>query len=175
MRLSAISTCRSHAHHAGERSREAREHVLATPMRRRCANATASSASATRCLSLDAYESYMHCIYDSIFYYIKCEEQAMFRGHQMRRRAGAANSNAPAAVRTISFHERRHAGGDQGRRERAGPQELGCQIRLSSTYHLHLRPGDDVVRQMGGLHEVHHWDGPILTDSGGFQVFSRRG
>ena len=44
-------------------------------------------------------------------------------------------------------------------------KELGCQIELSNTYHLHLRPGDDVVRQMGGLHKFMHWDGPILTDS----------
>ena len=50
--------------------------------------------------------------------------------------------------------------------------DLGCQIELSNTYHLHLRPGDDVVRQMGGLHRFMNWDGPILTDSGGFQVFS---
>ncbi len=50
--------------------------------------------------------------------------------------------------------------------------ELGCQIELSNTYHLHLRPGDEVVRQMGGLHKFMGWDGPILTDSGGFQVFS---
>ena len=54
-------------------------------------------------------------------------------------------------------------------------KELGCQIELSNTYHLHLRPGDDVVRQMGGLHKFMHWDGPILTDSGGFQVFSLAG
>ena len=51
-------------------------------------------------------------------------------------------------------------------------QEIGCQVELSNTYHLHLRPGDDVVRQIGGLHKFMHWDGPILTDSGGFQVFS---
>ncbi|MEG1988381.1 MAG: tRNA guanosine(34) transglycosylase Tgt, partial [Oscillibacter sp.] len=51
-------------------------------------------------------------------------------------------------------------------------KEIGCQIELSNTYHLHLRPGDDVVRQMGGLHKFMDWDGPILTDSGGFQVFS---
>ena len=51
-------------------------------------------------------------------------------------------------------------------------KEIGCQIELSNTYHLHLRPGDDVVRQMGGLHRFMDWDGPILTDSGGFQVFS---
>ncbi len=51
-------------------------------------------------------------------------------------------------------------------------KDLGCQIELSNTYHLHLRPGDDVVKAMGGLHRFMDWDGPILTDSGGFQVFS---
>ncbi len=51
-------------------------------------------------------------------------------------------------------------------------RQIGCQIELSNTYHLHLRPGDDVVRQLGGLHTMMCWDGPILTDSGGFQVFS---
>ena len=54
-------------------------------------------------------------------------------------------------------------------------KEIGCQIELSNTYHLHLRPGDDVVRQMGGLHRFMDWDGPMLTDSGGFQVFSLSG
>lgn len=53
--------------------------------------------------------------------------------------------------------------------------EIGTEIMLSNTYHLHLRPGDDVVRQMGGLHKFMRWDGPILTDSGGFQVFSLAG
>ena len=54
-------------------------------------------------------------------------------------------------------------------------KEIGCQVELSNTYHLHLRPGDQVVRQLGGLHKFMHWDGPILTDSGGFQVFSLAG
>jgi queuine tRNA-ribosyltransferase len=49
---------------------------------------------------------------------------------------------------------------------------IGCQIELSNTYHLHLRPGDDVIRDLGGLHRFMNWDKPILTDSGGFQVFS---
>ena len=52
---------------------------------------------------------------------------------------------------------------------------IKCQIELSNTYHLHLRPGDDVVRALGGLHKMMDWDGPILTDSGGFQVFSLAG
>jgi queuine tRNA-ribosyltransferase len=51
-------------------------------------------------------------------------------------------------------------------------EQIGCQVELSNTYHLHVRPGDDVVRQMGGLHRFMDWHGPILTDSGGFQVFS---
>lgn len=51
-------------------------------------------------------------------------------------------------------------------------KEIGCQVELSNTYHLHLRPGDKVVKQMGGLHKFMNWDRPILTDSGGFQVFS---
>ena len=51
-------------------------------------------------------------------------------------------------------------------------KELGCQIQLSNTYHLHVRPGDEVVKKLGGLHKFMVWDRPILTDSGGFQVFS---
>lgn len=51
-------------------------------------------------------------------------------------------------------------------------KELGASLVLSNTYHLYLRPGDDLVRDMGGLHHFMRWDGPMLTDSGGFQVFS---
>ena len=51
-------------------------------------------------------------------------------------------------------------------------REIGTQVELSNTYHLHVRPGDKIVRQMGGLHKFMNWDRPILTDSGGFQVFS---
>lgn len=51
-------------------------------------------------------------------------------------------------------------------------KEIECQVELSNTYHLHLRPSDDVVKKMGGLHKFMNWDRPILTDSGGFQVFS---
>jgi queuine tRNA-ribosyltransferase len=51
-------------------------------------------------------------------------------------------------------------------------RDIGCQVELSNTYHLHLRPGDELVRDMGGLHKFMTWDGPILTDSGGFQIFS---
>src|SRR4051812_44656694 len=51
---------------------------------------------------------------------------------------------------------------------------LGAQIVLANTYHLHFRPGDELIRDLGGLHRFMAWDGPILTDSGGFQVFSLR-
>lgn len=54
-------------------------------------------------------------------------------------------------------------------------KEIGCQVELSNTYHLHLRPGDKVIKELGGLHQFMRWDGPMLTDSGGFQVFSLSG
>ena len=49
---------------------------------------------------------------------------------------------------------------------------VGCQVELSNTYHLHIRPGDDLIRDLGGIHKFFNWDRPVLTDSGGFQVFS---
>ncbi len=54
-------------------------------------------------------------------------------------------------------------------------KEIGTQVELSNTYHLHVRPGDEIVKKMGGLHKFMNWDRPILTDSGGFQVFSLAG
>ena len=54
-------------------------------------------------------------------------------------------------------------------------KEIGTQVELSNTYHLHVRPGDQVVKKLGGLHKFMNWDRPILTDSGGFQVFSLAG
>ncbi len=51
-------------------------------------------------------------------------------------------------------------------------KDIGCQIELSNTYHLHVRPGDRIIKELGGLHKFMNWDRPILTDSGGFQVFS---
>ena len=51
-------------------------------------------------------------------------------------------------------------------------REIGCQVELSNTYHLHVRTGDRLIREFGGLHKFMNWDRPILTDSGGFQVFS---
>ena len=54
-------------------------------------------------------------------------------------------------------------------------KDLKCQVQLCNTYHLHVRPGDELVRELGGLHAFTGWQGPILTDSGGFQVFSLAG
>ncbi len=53
--------------------------------------------------------------------------------------------------------------------------DIKCQVELSNTYHLHIRPGDEVIRKLGGLHQFMNWEKPILTDSGGFQVFSLAG
>ena len=53
--------------------------------------------------------------------------------------------------------------------------EINTQVELSNTYHLHVRPGDELIHDLGGLHRFMNWDKPILTDSGGFQVFSLAG
>ena len=54
-------------------------------------------------------------------------------------------------------------------------KEIKCQVELSNTYHLHVRTGDKIIKELGGLHKFMVWDRPILTDSGGFQVFSLAG
>lgn len=75
-------------------------------------------------------------------------------------------------VQTPLFMNVGTAGAIKGALSSVDLKEIGCQIELSNTYHLHVRPGDDVVYQLGGLHRFMNWDRPILTDSGGFQVFS---
>lgn len=79
---------------------------------------------------------------------------------------------AHGTVQTPVFMNVGTAGAIKGAVDAFDLKALGCQIELSNTYHLHVRPGDQVVRQMGGLHKFMRWDGPMLTDSGGFQVFS---
>lgn len=79
---------------------------------------------------------------------------------------------AHGVVQTPVFQNVGTAGAIKGAVDAFDLKELGCQIELSNTYHLHVRPGDQIVRQMGGLHKFMRWDGPMLTDSGGFQVFS---
>ncbi|MBO4693616.1 MAG: tRNA guanosine(34) transglycosylase Tgt [Clostridia bacterium] len=75
-------------------------------------------------------------------------------------------------VQTPAFMNVATAGAIKGGVSAKDLKDVGCQIMLSNTYHLHIRPGDEKVKECGGLHKFTTWDGPILTDSGGFQVFS---
>ena len=75
-------------------------------------------------------------------------------------------------VQTPAFMNVATAGAIKGALSAEDLKNIGCQVMLSNTYHLHVRPGDEVIRDCGGLHKFTTWDGPILTDSGGFQVFS---
>ena len=88
-----------------------------------------------------------------------------------RARRGAFMT-AHGLVQTPVFMNVGTAGAIKGAVDAFDLKELGCQVELSNTYHLHVRPGDAIVKQMGGLHKFMRWDGPMLTDSGGFQVFS---
>lgn len=78
-------------------------------------------------------------------------------------------------VQTPAFMNVATCGAIKGALSAVDLKEIRCQVMLSNTYHLHVRPGDSLVREMGGLHEFTRWDRPILTDSGGFQVFSLAG
>ena len=93
-------------------------------------------------------------------------------GHARRGRFRCAHGGE---VQTPVFMNVGTQGAIKGALSAHDLKDIGCQIELSNTYHLHLRPGDDVVREMGGLHKFMDWSGPILTDSGGFQVFSLSG
>ena len=75
-------------------------------------------------------------------------------------------------VQTPAFQNVATAGAIKGGLSAQDLQQIGTQVMLCNTYHLHLRPGDQLVADMGGLHKFTRWNGPILTDSGGFQVFS---
>ncbi len=75
-------------------------------------------------------------------------------------------------VQTPAFMNVATAGAIKGALSTKDLEDIRCQVMLSNTYHLHVRPGDEIVRQMGGLHRFTNWKRPILTDSGGFQVFS---
>ena len=75
-------------------------------------------------------------------------------------------------VQTPAFMNVATAGAIKGAVSAEDLKNIGCQVMLSNTYHLHVRPGDEVIRDCGGLHQFTTWDAPILTDSGGFQVFS---
>ena len=95
--------------------------------------------------------------------------------HEGRARRGQFSCAHGGMVQTPVFMNVGTQGAIKGAVSAHDLKDLKCQIELSNTYHLHLRPGDDVVRALGGLHKMMGWDGPILTDSGGFQVFSLAG
>ena len=78
-------------------------------------------------------------------------------------------------VQTPAFMNVATCGAIKGALSAIDLKEIKCQVMLSNTYHLHVRPGDDLIYEMGGLHEFTQWKAPILTDSGGFQVFSLSG
>lgn len=75
-------------------------------------------------------------------------------------------------VQTPAFMNVATCGAIKGAVSALDLKDLKCQVQLCNTYHLHLRPGDETVKKLGGLHKFTNWQGPILTDSGGFQVFS---
>ncbi|MFU0833334.1 MAG: Queuine tRNA-ribosyltransferase [Oscillospiraceae bacterium] len=75
-------------------------------------------------------------------------------------------------IQTPAFMNVATAGAIKGAVSALDLKQLKCQVQLCNTYHLHLRPGDETVHRLGGLHKFTRWNGPILTDSGGFQVFS---
>ncbi|MBQ8975599.1 MAG: tRNA guanosine(34) transglycosylase Tgt [Oscillospiraceae bacterium] len=81
-------------------------------------------------------------------------------------------SCAHGTAKTPVFMNVGTQGAIKGGLSTADLEDVGCQIELSNTYHLHIRPGDELVKRRGGLHRFISWDRPILTDSGGFQVFS---
>lgn len=98
---------------------------------------------------------------------------------QLLKQQGAARrgvfTTVHGTVQTPAFQNVATCGAIKGALSANDLREIGCQVMLCNTYHLHVRPGDDLVYDMGGLHRFTRWDGPILTDSGGFQVFSLAG
>ena len=93
------------------------------------------------------------------------------KSRQGRARRGELIT-AHGTVQTPAFMNVATCGAIKGAVSALDLKQLRCQVQLCNTYHLHLRPGDKNVRTLGGLHQFTRWDGPILTDSGGFQVFS---
>ena len=99
--------------------------------------------------------------------------------YQLLKQEGAARrgvfTTVHGTVQTPAFQNVATCGAIKGALSALDLKEIGAQVMLCNTYHLHVRPGDKLVRKMGGLHKFTRWDGPILTDSGGFQVFSLAG
>lgn len=97
----------------------------------------------------------------------------MFKINQTDGAARRGEYTTPhGTVQTPAFMNVATCGAIKGAVSALDLKELKCQVQLCNTYHLHLRPGDETVKRLGGLHRFTRWDGPILTDSGGFQVFS---
>ena len=97
----------------------------------------------------------------------------MFRLIKTEGRARRGEFSCPhGTVQTPVFMNVGTQGAIKGALSARDLADIGCQIELSNTYHLHVRPGDELIKSLGGLHRFMTWDGPILTDSGGFQIFS---
>lgn len=97
----------------------------------------------------------------------------MYKLLKQEGRARRGEFNTPhGIVQTPVFMNVGTQGAIKGALSAADLNRIGCQVELSNTYHLHVRPGDALIKSMGGLHRFMTWDGPILTDSGGFQIFS---
>ena len=96
--------------------------------------------------------------------------------YRLLKKEGAARrgefATVHGTVQTPGFMNVATAGAIKGAVSAYDLKELGCQVQLCNTYHLHLRPGDETVRALGGVRRFTGWEGPVLTDSGGFQVFS---
>ncbi|MDD2363054.1 MAG: tRNA guanosine(34) transglycosylase Tgt [Oscillospiraceae bacterium] len=96
-----------------------------------------------------------------------------FKIHNTQGKARRGSfSTIHGTIQTPAFMNVATAGAIKGGLSAYDLADIKCQVMLSNTYHLHLRPGDKLVSEMGGLHSFTGWKGPILTDSGGFQVFS---
>ncbi len=97
-------------------------------------------------------------------------------GFTLKKQCGCARrgelSTVHGVVQTPVFMNVATCGAIKGAVSALDLKEIKCQVQLCNTYHLHLRPGDEKVKTLGGVHKFTRWDGPILTDSGGFQVFS---
>ncbi|MDD7413001.1 MAG: tRNA-guanine transglycosylase, partial [bacterium] len=95
---------------------------------------------------------------------------------ELLRREGRARrgrmTTVHGVIETPVFMNVGTSGAIRGGASSADLEEIGCQVELSNTYHLHVRPGDELIRDLGGLHKFMTWEKPILTDSGGFQIFS---
>ncbi|MBQ2347529.1 MAG: tRNA-guanine transglycosylase, partial [Clostridia bacterium] len=94
---------------------------------------------------------------------------------EVKKKCGCARravfTTVHGVIQTPAFMNVATCGAIKGAVSALDLKDIKCQVQLCNTYHLHLRPGDENVKKLGGLHKFTRWNGPILTDSGGFQVF----